>query len=80
MAEMPFLPLAPAVVAAVHDATGVWFHDFPLVPERVCVGWERSEETVVDWRVHNVLQSDYLGGEIIDEMTGYDPCPHPNGY
>jgi CO/xanthine dehydrogenase Mo-binding subunit len=35
MAEMPFLPLAPAVVAAVHDATGVWIHDFPLVPERV---------------------------------------------
>jgi CO/xanthine dehydrogenase Mo-binding subunit len=38
MAEMPFLPLAPAVVAAVHDATGVWFHDFPLVPERVLRG------------------------------------------
>jgi xanthine dehydrogenase accessory factor len=25
MAEMPFMPLAPAVVAALHDATGVWF-------------------------------------------------------
>jgi CO/xanthine dehydrogenase Mo-binding subunit len=35
MAEMPFLPLAPAVVAAVHDATGVWFDRFPLTPERV---------------------------------------------
>jgi len=41
MAEMPFLPLAPAVVAAVHDATGVWFHDFPLVPERVLGGLGR---------------------------------------
>jgi CO/xanthine dehydrogenase Mo-binding subunit len=38
MAEMPFLPLAPAVVAAVHDATGVWFNDFPLTPERVLRG------------------------------------------
>ena len=38
MAEMPFLPLAPAVIAAVHDATGVWFHEFPLIPERVLEG------------------------------------------
>jgi len=35
MAEMPFLPLAPAVVAAVHDAIGVWFDAFPLTGERV---------------------------------------------
>ncbi|HWQ84282.1 MAG TPA: xanthine dehydrogenase family protein molybdopterin-binding subunit [Anaerolineales bacterium] len=35
MAEMPFLPLAPAVISAVHDATGVWIHEFPLTPERV---------------------------------------------
>ncbi len=35
MAEMPFIPLAPAVVAALHDATGVWFNRFPLTPSRV---------------------------------------------
>jgi CO/xanthine dehydrogenase Mo-binding subunit len=35
MAEMPFLPLAPAVVAAVRDAVGIWFDRFPLTPERV---------------------------------------------
>jgi CO/xanthine dehydrogenase Mo-binding subunit len=35
MGEMPYLPLAPAVAAAVHDATGVWFDDFPLTPDRV---------------------------------------------
>ena len=35
MAEMPFLPLAPAVVAAVHDATGIWFDEIPLTPYRV---------------------------------------------
>jgi CO/xanthine dehydrogenase Mo-binding subunit len=38
MAEMPFLPLAPAVISAVHDATGIWFYEFPLVPERVLRG------------------------------------------
>ncbi|MEA3439924.1 MAG: xanthine dehydrogenase family protein molybdopterin-binding subunit [Chloroflexota bacterium] len=41
MAEMPFLPLAPAVIAAVHDAVGVWFHEFPLTPERVLRGLGR---------------------------------------
>ncbi|MFQ5400809.1 MAG: xanthine dehydrogenase family protein molybdopterin-binding subunit [Anaerolineae bacterium] len=35
MAEMPFLPLAPAIVAAIHDATGVWFDEIPLTPYRV---------------------------------------------
>ncbi|MFQ5613176.1 MAG: xanthine dehydrogenase family protein molybdopterin-binding subunit [Anaerolineae bacterium] len=38
MAEMPYLPYAPAVIAAVHDATGVWFDEFPLTPERVLRG------------------------------------------
>lgn len=38
MAEMPYLPLAPAVIAALHDATGVWFYEFPLTPERVLRG------------------------------------------
>jgi CO/xanthine dehydrogenase Mo-binding subunit len=41
MAEMPYLPLAPAVIAAVHDATGVWFNEFPLTPERVLKGLGR---------------------------------------
>ena len=36
--EMPFIPLAPALMAALHDATGVWFDDFPLTPERVLRG------------------------------------------
>jgi CO/xanthine dehydrogenase Mo-binding subunit len=35
MAEMPYIPFAPAVIAAVHDATGVWFNEFPLVPWKV---------------------------------------------
>jgi len=35
MAEMPFITLAPAVAAALHDATGIWFDQIPLTPERV---------------------------------------------
>ncbi len=35
MAEMPFITLAPAITAALHDATGVWFDQIPLTPERV---------------------------------------------
>ena len=35
MSEMPFIPYAPAIVAAMHDATGVWFDEFPLTPTRV---------------------------------------------
>ncbi len=35
MAEMPYLPFAPAVCAAVKDAIGIWFDSFPLTPDRV---------------------------------------------
>ncbi len=38
MGEMPFIPLAPALTAAVHDALGVWFDELPLTPERVVAG------------------------------------------
>ncbi|GAB4428715.1 MAG: xanthine dehydrogenase subunit D [Anaerolineales bacterium] len=36
--ELPFLPTAAAIASAVHDATGVWFNEFPLTPERVLRG------------------------------------------
>jgi len=35
--------LAPAVTAAVHDATGVWFDHFPLTPEEVIKGLEAAK-------------------------------------
>ena len=38
MAEMGMIPYAPAVVAALHDATSVWFDSFPLTPDRVLAG------------------------------------------
>ncbi len=42
MAEMPFLPLAPAIAAAVHDATGVWIDSIPMTPERVVATLRRE--------------------------------------
>ncbi len=40
MAEMPYLPLVPAITAAIHSATGVWIDSFPLTPERVLAALE----------------------------------------
>ena len=42
MAEMPLVPYAAAVVAALHDATGVWFHEIPLTPSRVLAGLRQA--------------------------------------
>ena len=35
VAEISIDGVAPAVVSAVHDATGVWIRELPLYPERV---------------------------------------------
>lgn len=43
MAEMPLVPYAPALVAALHDATGVWFNEFPLTPDRVLAGLKAAQ-------------------------------------
>ncbi|OJX41431.1 MAG: aldehyde oxidase [Chloroflexi bacterium 44-23] len=42
--EMPFIPFAPAVAAAVHAATGVWYDQFPLTPERILRGLGKLDE------------------------------------
>ncbi len=44
LGEVMNMCLAPAVSAAVHDATGIWFDRFPLVPEEVLKGL-RSRST-----------------------------------
>lgn len=45
MAEMPYITYAPAVIAAVHDATGIWFDQFPLTPSRVLAAIHEGEPT-----------------------------------
>jgi CO/xanthine dehydrogenase Mo-binding subunit len=44
LGEVMNMCLAPAVAAAVHAATGVWFDEFPLTPERVLRGLGGIEE------------------------------------
>jgi CO/xanthine dehydrogenase Mo-binding subunit len=38
MGEMPYLPLVPTITDAIHSAIGVWYDEFPLVPERILKG------------------------------------------
>jgi hypothetical protein len=38
MGGLTFIPLAPALVAVVHIATGLWFYVLLLTPERVLKG------------------------------------------
>ncbi len=45
MAEMPFIPLAPAVASAVYDATGIWFDELPLTPDKVVATLHASQST-----------------------------------
>jgi CO/xanthine dehydrogenase Mo-binding subunit len=33
--ELPYLTVAPAIGAAIHDAIGVWIDEFPFTPERI---------------------------------------------
>ncbi|HET9852313.1 MAG TPA: hypothetical protein VFP56_07385, partial [Candidatus Limnocylindrales bacterium] len=41
--ELPMDVGAPAVVAAIHDATGVWIHDLPATPEKILAALHGSE-------------------------------------
>ena len=43
MAEMPFIPTAPAIAAAIHDATGIWLDELPFTAERVWQALRRRE-------------------------------------
>ncbi len=54
MAEMPFLPLAPAITAAVRDATAIWFDEFPLTPARV---WSKLKSGGPGARDHHLQHS-----------------------
>ena len=50
MAEMPFMTYAPAVIAALHDATGVWFDTFPLTPDLVVATLARAAHPIAGAR------------------------------
>jgi hypothetical protein len=42
--ELPMDVGAPAVVAAIHDATGVWIHDLPATPEKILAALHRTDQ------------------------------------
>lgn len=44
MAEMPFIPVAPAIAAAIHDATGCWLDELPFTPDRVWKALKEKEQ------------------------------------
>ncbi len=44
MAEMPLSCFAPAVASAIHDATGVWLSEQPMIPERVLAALAKQQE------------------------------------
>ena len=43
MAEMPFIPTAPAIGAAIYAATGVWIDQLPYTPERVWAALQQAK-------------------------------------
>lgn len=45
VAEIAIDGVAPAMVNAVHNATGVWLHDLPLTPERVLKGLKSTSKS-----------------------------------
>ena len=44
MAEMPLVPFAPAVAAAIYDATGAWLNELPMTPERMLAAITAARE------------------------------------
>jgi len=42
MGETPTLPTAPAILSAIHDATGVWINGVPAGPEQVYMAIKRA--------------------------------------
>ncbi len=62
VAEMPLVPFAAAVAAAIYDATGAWLNDLPMTPERVLAAMRAvrassasgAEPSVEDTAVHRL--------------------------
>ncbi len=47
VAEMPMVPMAAAIAAAIHDATGVWLTSQPMTPEKVLSALRAAREPVI---------------------------------
>jgi CO/xanthine dehydrogenase Mo-binding subunit len=63
MAEMPLVPFAAAVAAAIHDATGVWVCDLPMTPERVAAALAQGRDLTDNSQIY------------LDTGTSHDAVP-----
>ena len=45
MGEAAHFPMAPAIVAAINDACGIWIHDLPAEPEKVLGAIEKQSQS-----------------------------------
>jgi CO/xanthine dehydrogenase Mo-binding subunit len=55
MAEMPLVPFAPAVAAAIQAATGVWLSQLPMTPERVLTGLKNQSNVIHTSDIESLL-------------------------
>jgi CO/xanthine dehydrogenase Mo-binding subunit len=78
--ELPMDVGAPAVVAAIHDATGAWIHDLPASPERILAALGATPRvpppgsTPVDWGAATAAAAEAVVEAPIE--AGPDPRPH----
>ena len=80
--ELPMDVGAPAVVAAIHDATGVWIHDLPASPERILAGLGVTPSAAAP-APHSATAADTMSGDptAVDDAidapihAGTDPRP-----
>jgi CO/xanthine dehydrogenase Mo-binding subunit len=71
--ELPMDVGAPAVVAAIHDATGVWIHELPATPERILAALTGGEMPPAPGV--SLEQPDPKTPPIEDVPPGGDPMP-----
>ena len=64
---------APAVVAAIHDATGVWIHDLPASPERILAALTGQPKPAPPG-ISDVIRADRDFGRRT-AAQGLDPAP-----
>jgi CO/xanthine dehydrogenase Mo-binding subunit len=77
--ELPMDVGAPAVVAAIHDATGVWIHDLPATPERIlaALGATSSPQPPAGFGQRSPAAATQAAEEVVEEpiREGTDPRP-----
>ena len=70
---------APAVVAAIHDATGVWIHELPASPERIlaALGRDRRRRRAGGVRRRRGARTD-AEATIDAPIDAREPIPRPD--